>query len=151
MFAGTIGSNVFFRDSGEEEIIRRAQGQNILDEKQGLGGLVQPKGSNLSGGQKQRLSIARGLAVEPKILILDDATSALDVKTEAAFKQELQDHYKETTVLLVAQKITSVMQADQILVLDDGKLVGQDSHLNLLKTCQLYRDIYESQLGEVIA
>lgn len=107
------------------------------------------KGANLSGGQKQRLLIARALAAKPEILVLDDAASALDYRTDAALRRNLRDHYDGTTTIIVAQRISSLLHADCILVLDEGKVIGSGTHEELLKTCDIYQDIYRSQMGDL--
>jgi len=151
LFSGTLRSNVFFNSDVNEDVISHAQADNIMIQKEGLESEIMQRGSNLSGGQKQRLTIARGLAIKPRILLLDDSTSALDVRTERNLKAALETHYKDTTIVLVAQKITSVMNADKILIMDDGKIVGSGNHQDLLKNNLIYRDIYESQMGQVIS
>jgi len=151
LFSGTLRSNVFFNSDVNEDVISHAQADNIMIQKEGLESEIMQRGSNLSGGQKQRLTIARGLAIKPRILLLDDSTSALDVRTERNLKSALETHYKDTTIVLVAQKITSVMNADKILIMDDGKIVGSGNHQDLLKNNLIYRDIYESQMGQVIS
>ena len=105
-------------------------------------------GVNLSGGQKQRLSIARALIKKPSILILDDSTSAVDLITEKKIKEELKKYLKNTTTILIAQRITSVMDADKILVMDRGRIVDQGKHGELMERCEVYQDIYYSQLGK---
>ena len=105
-------------------------------------------GSNVSGGQKQRLSIARAVAKQPEIFIFDDSFSALDYKTDAALRRALKHETKNATTLIVAQRISTILHADQILVLDEGKVVGKGTHEELLKTCEVYRQIAYSQLSE---
>ena len=107
---------------------------------------VAEKGSSLSGGQKQRISIARGVIRNPEIIIFDDSTSALDLTTEAKVQNALRENLAGTTVILIAQRIASVMRADRIAVLDNGNLVAYDTHENLLKNCETYKDIYASQM-----
>ncbi len=104
------------------------------------------KGSNLSGGQKQRLLVARALAGRPEILILDDSSSALDYKTDSMLRKAIRDHYAETTTIVVAQRISSVMKLDRILVLEDGQMAGYGTHEELLEQCEVYKEIYQSQL-----
>ena len=104
----------------------------------------------MSGGQKQRLCIARALLKKPKILILDDSTRAVDTATEAKIREAFQTGLKETTKLIIAQRITSVMDADQSLVLDEGKIVGQGSHAELMQDCMAYREIYDSQMKQEV-
>ena len=103
------------------------------------------KGSNLSGGQKQRLLIARALAGNPEILILDDSSSALDYKTDAMLRKAIRSNHKETTSIIIAQRISSVMKLDHILVLEDGQMAGYGSHEELLESCNVYQEIYQSQ------
>lgn len=151
MFSGSIKNNVFFDSEVDNQIMSDAQAVKIMDVKDGYQSELKQRGSNLSGGQKQRLAIARGLAKKPKILILDDSTSALDPKTEFSLKQALKENYPTTTIVMVAQKVSSVMSADKIMVLDDGQVQAFGHHETLLKTSSIYRDIYESQLGKVIS
>ena len=105
------------------------------------------RGANLSGGQKQRLLIARALADRPKILVLDDSSSAMDYKTDAALRKELKDHFQHTTRIIIAQRVSSIMTADHILVLEDGNVIGYGSHEHLMETCPVYREIGSSQMG----
>nr|WP_184090072.1 ABC transporter ATP-binding protein [Anaerocolumna cellulosilytica] len=105
------------------------------------------KGANLSGGQKQRLLVARALAGKPEILILDDSSSALDYKTDSSLRQAIKRHYSDTTILMVAQRISSIMHMDHILVLEDGKMIGYGTHDQLLESCEVYQEIYQSQMG----
>lgn len=111
----------------------------------GFDHLVEERSSNLSGGQKQRLSIARGVVGTPKILILDDATSALDARSEKLVQQALDKELSGTTVFIIAEKISSVLHADRILVLDEGELVSMGNHATLLKNSPIYREIYQTQ------
>ena len=109
---------------------------------------VEARGANLSGGQKQRIAIARAVLVNPGILILDDSTSAVDLETEVKIQDALEGLTQRITTLIVAQRIMSVLTADQILVLDDGRVAARGTHRELLKTSPIYRDIYRSQLGD---
>lgn len=109
---------------------------------------VEERGNNFSGGQKQRMSIARGVIGDPKILILDDSTSALDARSEKLVQEALNHDLKDTTTIIIAQKISSVVHADKILVLDEGRLIGQGSHAELVATNAVYREIYETQKGK---
>ena len=102
----------------------------------------------MSGGQKQRLSIARAIAKHPQVFLFDDSFSALDYKTDAVLRQALKEHTENATVLIVAQRISTILHADQILVLDDGKIVGAGTHEELLKSCEVYQQIAASQLSE---
>ena len=108
-------------------------------------------GVNVSGGQKQRLCIARALLKKPKILILDDSTSAVDTATEAKIRESFSSKLKDTTKIIIAQRITSVMEADEILVLDDGQIVGCGSHEQLLENCEAYQEIYYSQMDKEVS
>ena len=109
---------------------------------------VEERGNNFSGGQKQRISIARGVVNNPNILILDDSTSALDAKSEKLVQEALNKELKGTTTIIIAQKISSVVHADKILVLDQGQLIGQGTHSELVATNKIYREIYETQKGK---
>ena len=102
----------------------------------------------MSGGQKQRLAIARAIAKDPKIFIFDDSFSALDLKTDAALRKALAENVKDSTVIIVAQRISTILHAEQILVLDDGKVVGKGTHEELLRSCEVYQEIAKSQLSE---
>ena len=102
-------------------------------------------GVNVSGGQKQRLCIARAILKQPKVLILDDSTSAVDTATDAKIRRAFANELKDTTKIIIAQRVTSVMEADLILVMDDGEVAAQGTHRDLMETCGIYRDIYEAQ------
>lgn len=151
LFAGTIRSNLLWGNPGatEEELweaLKTAQADDFVRAKgAGLDEPVEQGGRNLSGGQRQRLTIARALVRKPQILILDDSASALDYATDAALRKALRQLPKDVTVFIVSQRTSSLQHADQILVLDDGHLVGCGSHRELLDTCSVYREIYESQ------
>ena len=154
LFKGTIASNVAYGDTDrDDDTVRRAcdvaQATEFIDKKQKKydSGISQG-GSNVSGGQKQRLSIARAVYRHPEILIFDDSFSALDFKTDRAVRDALEKEAKDSTKLIVAQRIGTIMNADRIIVLDDGKVVGQGTHEELLDTCEVYRQIAESQLSE---
>ena len=140
------------KDASEKEIyeaLDTAQAREFVDSKEkGLNLQIQQGGKNLSGGQKQRLTIARALVRRPEILILDDSASALDFATDAALRKAIKEHTKNMTVFLVSQRATTIKNADQILVLDDGKLVGLGTHQQLLNSCEVYREICFSQLSE---
>ena len=107
---------------------------------------IEQGGNNVSGGQKQRLCIARALLKKPKVIIFDDSTSAVDTKTDALIRESLKKHAPETTKIIIAQRITSVCDADKIIVMDEGKIVGSGNHGQLIETNEIYREIYESQL-----
>ena len=115
---------------------------------EGYDTVVGQRGVNLSGGQKQRLAIARALLVDPPVLILDDSTSSVDVETETRIQDALRDIRTDRTCIMIAQRISTVLNADQILVQDEGRIVASGTHRELLATSPLYQDIYESQLGE---
>ena len=107
-----------------------------MEEKGGISAQLDIKGANLSGGQKQRILIARALAAKPDILILDDSSSALDYKTDAALRKELREHFAETTCVIIAQRISSIMNSDHIMVLEDGQMIGYGTHQELMETCE---------------
>lgn len=157
IFSGTVASNISYGDSGngkpsEKQIqtaARVAQAKNFVEklDKQYNAHIAQ-SGTNISGGQKQRLAIARAVARNPEIYIFDDSFSALDYKTDAALRQALKDHTKDATILIVAQRIGTIMHADQIVVLDKGECVGQGTHKELMKNCEVYKEIALSQLSK---
>ena len=120
----------------------------IQDKPEGFDTEIAQGGSNVSGGQKQRLAIARALVKQPPIYIFDDSFSALDFKTDTALRKALQQKTGESTVLIVTQRVATVMNADQIIVLDQGKVVGKGKHSELLETCQTYQEIAYSQLSK---
>lgn len=154
LFTGTIIDNIKWGNeyaSFEEvvEVCKIAQCHDFISSfNDGYNTFLGQGGVNLSGGQKQRISIARALIKKPKILILDDSTSAVDLITERKIKEGLKENLKDTTTILIAQKITSVMDADKILVIDNGRLAGFGNHDMLLRACEVYQDIYRSQIGE---
>lgn len=136
-------------DEQVKEAVLYARAKEFVEEKgRGYDKLVNIRGANLSGGQKQRILIARALAAHPEILVLDDSSSALDYKTDAALRHELAEHFRDTTKVIIAQRISSVMYADHILVLDDGKMIGYGTHNELMESCEVYREIGISQIGE---
>lgn len=151
LFRGDIGENVRLgREISMEEIndaLNRAQAAAFVVEKGGPGSEVNAHGSNFSGGQQQRLLLARALAGSPEILLLDDATSALDFKTEAAFRKALREKSGDTTTIIIAQRISAVMHCDRILVMEDGEMLGLGTHEELMKNCDLYREIASLQIG----
>ncbi len=153
LFSGTIASNLRFGndDATDEEIkkaARIAQATEFIEAKDDkYESSISQGGSNVSGGQKQRLAIARAIAKNPKIFIFDDSFSALDLKTDAALRKALSKNVKDSTVIIVAQRISTILHAEQILVLDDGKVVGKGTHEQLLKNCDVYREIAKSQLS----
>ncbi|WP_182187421.1 ABC transporter ATP-binding protein [Pectinatus frisingensis] len=153
LFTGTIEDNLRWgneniTDEKLSEIIRTAQAAEFIDELPlGLKTMVERGGMNFSGGQKQRLTIARALAGNPEILILDDSTSALDFATDAAVRSEIRKNYQNTTVFIVSQRASSIKYADKILVFDDGTLTGCGKHAELMQQCPVYREICLSQLS----
>ena len=133
-----------------ERALRYAQAEEFAREKErNEGAMLDIRGANLSGGQKQRVLIARALAAGPEILILDDSSSALDYRTDALLRRQLREHFRNTTTILIAQRISSVMHADHILVLEDGELIGYGTHEELMKSCEVYREISRSQTGDM--
>ena len=151
LFAGTIRENMKWgkEDATDEEIMEAltiAQAAEVVQKKEGgLDAFVEQGGKNLSGGQRQRLTIARALVRKPRILILDDSASALDFATDAALRKAIREMKNAPTVFIVSQRTSSIRFADQILVLDDGKSVGVGTHDELLTTCSVYKEIYDSQ------
>ena len=154
IFEDTIYENVRMgRQLGREEIVQAlsyAQAEEFTQEKErSEGGMLDIRGANLSGGQKQRVLIARALAARPEILILDDSSSALDYRTDAMLRRQLKENFSGTTTILIAQRISSVMHADHILVLEDGEMIGYGTHEELLMGCVVYREISRSQTGDI--
>jgi ATP-binding cassette subfamily B protein len=153
LFSGTVASNIAFSDEtlAEEKMVdvaTIAQAHRfIMDKTDGYQSQVSQGGQNVSGGQRQRIAIARALASKPKILLFDDSFSALDYRTEHLVRNKLKQHLTSTTVIIVAQRISSILQADKILVVDEGRLVGQGTHASLMETCEVYRQIARSQLS----
>ncbi|MCD7723999.1 MAG: ABC transporter ATP-binding protein/permease [Clostridiales bacterium] len=153
LFQGTIRANLLWgkQDAGEEELwraVETAQAKDFVEQKSGkLDAQIAQGGRNLSGGQKQRLTIARALVGQPEILILDDSASALDYATDAALRKAIQNLDADMTVFIVSQRASSIQYADQIIVLDDGEVVGMGTHKELLANCQVYQEIYYSQTG----
>ncbi|MBQ7977443.1 MAG: ABC transporter ATP-binding protein [Clostridia bacterium] len=157
MFSGTIGSNVAFGDKNgvqpDEKMIEKAievaQAKEFVESKsEKTNSPITQGGTNVSGGQKQRLAIARAIARDPEIYIFDDSFSALDYKTDRALRSELKQHTKDATILIVAQRIGTIKDADKIIVLDEGKMVGIGKHDELLKNCPVYQEIALSQLSK---
>ena len=157
LFHGTVSSNVSFGDNGKgkintkkiEEAVRVAQAEEFVSKMdKTYDAAIAQGGTNVSGGQKQRLSIARAVARDPEIYIFDDSFSALDYKTDYILRKELKNYTKDATSLIVAQRIGTIMNADKILVLDNGKCVGMGTHKELLKTCDVYKQIALSQLSK---
>jgi ATP-binding cassette subfamily B protein len=153
LFSGTIRDNIRYGrpDVSEEEVIaaaKTAQAHDfILSLPDGYDTVLGQRGVNLSGGQKQRIAIARALLLKPAILILDDSTSAVDVETESKIQEALERIMEQRTSFFIAQRISTVLKADKILVLDDGQIAAEGTHRELLRSSPIYREIYDSQLG----
>ena len=151
LFSGTIAENLRWgNENATDEELRHACVLACADEfisamPDGYDTYIEQGGTNVSGGQKQRLCIARALLKKPKVLILDDSTSAVDTRTDAQIQQALSAYIPETTKIIIAQRISSVQNADRIVVLDDGRIDAVDCHDELLRTCEIYREVYESQ------
>ena len=154
LFSGTVKSNIIYGNAkaSDEQVAHAAkvaQATEFIDKlENGITGEISQGGSNVSGGQKQRLSIARALAVKPSVYIFDDSFSALDFKTDAALRKALENETKDKTVLIVGQRISTIMQADNIIVLDEGKIVGQGTHDELITANEVYQEIAYSQLSD---
>ena len=152
---GSIAENIRFgRDLTDEQIKRAAdiaQASEFIEAyDDGYEHELQFKGTNLSGGQKQRIFISRAVAGEPDILVLDDSSSALDYKTDARLRKAIKENMSDVTTVVVAQRVSSVMNSDLIIVLDDGKVIGMGTHEALLEQCDVYREISDSQIGGAI-
>jgi ATP-binding cassette subfamily B protein len=153
LFSGTIRDNIKYGrpEANEEEVVKAAKAAQAHDFitrfPSGYDSLVGQRGVNLSGGQKQRIAIARALLVKPEILILDDSTSAVDVETEIQIEEALEEMMKDKVSFVIAQRISTVLKADKILVLENGRIVAEGNHSQLMETSPIYREIYDSQLG----
>ena len=151
LFSGTISENLRWgnEDATDEEIkhaCELAQADEFVSAMpDGYNTYIEQGGTNVSGGQKQRLCIARALLKNPKVLILDDSTSAVDTHTDALIQKGLSQYMPDTTKIIIAQRISSVQNADKILVFDNGRIIAQGTHDELLKSCDIYREVYESQ------
>lgn len=154
LFSGTIASNIAYSDeemSSEriQEAAKIAQAKQFIEEKpDGYDSPISQGGGNVSGGQKQRLSIARAVAKHPDIFIFDDSFSALDYKTDTVLRQALKEKTKDSTVIIIAQRISTILHAEQIIVLDEGQIAGIGTHEELLKNCEAYYQIASSQLSQ---
>ena len=156
MFNGTVNSNIAYGDAKEvitdkavKEAAKVAQADDFVSKMDdGYASHIAQGGTNVSGGQKQRLAIARAIAKNPEIYIFDDSFSALDYKTDAVLREELKKYTKDATSLIVAQRIGTIMNADKIIVLDNGTSVGVGTHEELLKSCEVYKEIALSQLSK---
>jgi len=157
LFSGTVEENLRFADEGASpelltEALKAAQADFVLENPEGLSAQVAQGGANFSGGQKQRLAIARALVKDYPIYLFDDSFSALDYRTDARLRRALDERARGSTRIIVAQRVATIMRADQIIVLDEGRIVGQGTHKELMTTCEAYREIVESQFkGEQIA
>lgn len=153
LFSGTVKENLLWgKEDATDEEINEALRLACADEfvhalEQGINSRVEQGGANFSGGQKQRLCIARALIAKPKILILDDSTSAVDMNTDLKIRRAFKETIPETTKIIIAQRVASVMDCDKIVVMDGGKIVGLGSHDELLESCNIYSEVYNSQLG----
>ena len=153
LFGGTIRSNLLWGSQNASDAdlwaaLETAQAAEFVKAKPlGLDEPVEQGGRNLSGGQKQRLTIARAIAKHPKVFVFDDSFSALDLKTDAALRKALGEQVQDSTMIIVAQRISTILHADQILVLEEGKIVGKGTHEELLRSCEVYQQIAKSQLS----
>ena len=154
LFSGDIASNIRYgreaaTDAELDEAAKIAQAKEFIDAfPEKMETPIAQGGTNVSGGQKQRLSIARALATKAPVYVFDDSFSALDFKTDAALRRALSTYTKDSAVLIVAQRVSTIMNAEQIIVLDEGKIVGKGTHKELLRTCKTYLEIAQSQLSE---
>jgi ATP-binding cassette subfamily B protein len=154
LFSGTVRDNIRYGkpDASDEEVIAAAKAAQahdfILNLPDGYDTRVEERGVNLSGGQKQRIAIARALLLKPSILILDDSTSSVDVETETKIQNAMKTWLDDSTSFVVAQRISTVLNADKIVVVDEGKIVAQGTHKELMQSSPVYQEIYASQLGE---
>ena len=154
LFTGTLMSNLKFGNQNAnldliEKSIKIAQCEDVVDSKGGLEGLINQEGKNLSGGQKQRLTIARALCKDARVVILDDASSALDFKTDFNLRKAIKDNLSDRLIIYVSQRVSSIKDCDEIIVLEKGKIVGIGNHQTLVKDCLAYQDICLSQNVEV--
>ena len=154
LFSGTVRDNIRYGkpEASDEEVVAAAKAAQahdfILQLPQGYDTHVEERGVNLSGGQKQRIAIARAIILKPKILILDDSTSSVDVETETKIQDALQEMMKDRTSFVVAQRISTVLRADKIIVIDNDRIAAEGTHAELIRTSPIYQEIYDSQLGD---
>ncbi|TLU85702.1 MAG: ABC transporter ATP-binding protein [Chlorobium sp.] len=153
LFSGSVMDNIRYGvpDASEDKVVEAAKAAQahdfILALPKGYASRVEERGVNLSGGQKQRIAIARALLASPRVLILDDSTSAVDIETETRIQDVISSRERKSTLVVVAQRVSTVLKADRIIVLENGRVVGQGDHASLMKKCDVYREIYDSQLG----
>ena len=152
IFQDTLRENIDFGRCLEETDLFRAAGsaqamEFISGLEDGLDHEMAIRGANVSGGQKQRILVSRALAASPEILVLDDSSSALDYKTDAMMRRQIREEYPDATMIMIAQRVSSIMNMTHILVMDNGKCIGYGSHEQLLQTCPVYRETYEIQMG----
>jgi ATP-binding cassette subfamily B multidrug efflux pump len=153
LFSGTIRDNIRYGrpEASDEEVVAAAMAAQahdfIMSFPDGYDTVLGQRGVNLSGGQKQRIAIARALLLQPAVLILDDSTSSVDVETESKIQTALEEVMRDRTSFVIAQRVSTVLTADKILVLDDGQIAAQGTHAELLASSPIYREIYDSQLG----
>jgi len=154
LFFGTVKENILYgnqnaSDEDIKKVIEISQATDFINSlPDGINSDISQSGNNISGGQKQRLTIARALIKKSKIYLFDDSFSALDFRTDAALRKALKNELNDSTVLIVGQRISTIMNADNIIVLNEGKIVGQGKHEELLKTCSIYKEIAKSQLSD---
>ena len=154
LFSGTIDSNIRFGIDnldvpGVKKVAKISCSEEFIEEKEEKYNFeIAQGGINVSGGQRQRLAIARAIAINPEFYVFDDSFSALDYKTDSVVRQNISKEIKDATILIVAQRISTIMNADQIIVLDEGKIVGKGTHEELLKSCETYQEIASSQLSK---
>ena len=154
LFSGTVRDNIRYGkpDATEQEVMAAAQAAQahdfIMNLPQGYDTRVEERGVNLSGGQKQRIAIARALLLRPPVMIMDDSTSSVDVETETRIQNAMKSWLRDSTSFVVAQRISTVLHADKIIVVDEGQIVAQGTHRELMETSPVYQEIYASQLGE---
>ena len=151
LFSGTIADNIRWgkEDATDEEVIEALKNAEAYDfvsnMENGINSMIYEGGKNFSGGQKQRLTIARALVKKPPVIIMDDSLSALDYATDKKLRNSLKETLKDSTIIIISQRISSIVSADKILVLDDGKVMGLGTHEKLLNSCDTYKEIYMSQ------
>ena len=155
IFADTLKENISFgRDVDDDALVMAAEDARARDFIESYEDTYEHKavihGANLSGGQRQRVLIARALAAHPQILVLDDSSSALDYKTDAMLRKAITQHHADTTMIVIAQRISSIMNLDDIIVLEEGNIIGHGTHEELLNCCSMYQDIYKTQMGEMM-